>query len=92
MEEIWRPIKNFEDSHLISNFGRVRSLDRKVKYRHGKRLIKGRILKNRLALNKYVIINLNQNGFKNTKLVHRLVAEAFIEIRIICQKLIIKME
>lgn len=34
-KEIWRPVKNYEGLYEVSNFGRVRSLTRKVKTSKG---------------------------------------------------------
>ena len=40
MEEVWKPVKGFEDFYEVSNFGRVRSLDRVIVIREedGKRV------------------------------------------------------
>ena len=44
--EIWKDIKNYEGYYQISNFGRVRSLDRLIIYSNGKRRIhKGILIK-----------------------------------------------
>jgi hypothetical protein len=85
--EIWKPIKRFEKSYLVSNNGRVKSLDRtSERYRYGKRTkglpIKGKILSiNNKQTGGYCGVKLSaktgtakQINFK----VHRLVAEAFI--------------
>lgn len=77
--EIWRKISNC-DYYLISNLGRVKSLSRYVNGIHGKRLIKERILKQMLNNTGYWVVPLiNNNGGKKPYLVHRLLAEAFIE-------------
>ena len=46
MEEIWRPVKDFEGYYEVSNLGRVRSIDRVVvdTVRNCERLLKGKIL------------------------------------------------
>ncbi len=45
-EEIWRDIKGYEGTYQVSNWGRVRSIDREVVFKGGsKRWIKGKILK-----------------------------------------------
>lgn len=76
--EYWKPIPGYEGLYEVSSFGRVRSLDRWVKYSNGKlRLHKGKIL----ILNKtkcgYYIIGLCIKQSKKYYLVHRLVYEAF---------------
>lgn len=44
-EEIWRPVVGYEGLYEVSSYGRVRSLDRYVKYSNGRiNLHKGRIL------------------------------------------------
>lgn len=81
MEEIWRDIKEFEGSYQVSNSGRIKSLDRCVfdstKYR--KQFIKGKILNICDNGNGYKQVHLLKNGKRYVKLVHRLVAEHFLE-------------
>lgn len=44
--EIWKDIKNYEGYYMISNYGRVKSLDRYVKTKNNSvKLHKGKILK-----------------------------------------------
>lgn len=45
MEEIWKDIKGYEGLYQISSFGRVKSLERKVKARYNYQLIKEKIRK-----------------------------------------------
>lgn len=74
---IWKAIKGFDNAYWVSDEGEVRSIDRLVVYKDGrKRLWKGQILKQRKNKLNYMIVNLK--GIKKTFLVHRLVAEAFI--------------
>jgi hypothetical protein len=64
-EEIWRPVKDMEEYFWVSNLGKVKS-------RRG-------VLKAGPAKNGYVRVHLNVRGFcKINKVVHRLVAVAFI--------------
>ena len=37
MEEIWRPVKEYEGYYEVSNLGRVRSIDRVVVDKSGRR-------------------------------------------------------
>ena len=79
MEEIYKNIKDYEGLYQISNFGRVKSLKRKVKQSNGFEYeIKERVLKLSYHTNGYVGITLNKEG-KKRFLVHRLVAEHFLE-------------
>ena len=70
MREIWKDIKNYEKLYQISNLGNVRRIDRKTI-----RMLKQ--YKNKNTNYKQVILS-NENKQK-LKLVHRLVAETFIE-------------
>ena len=72
MEEQWKDIKEFEGLYQISNLGRIRSLGFDIHH-------KGRILKPRLdSRGFYYLISLHKDKKLYHKLVHRLVAEAFI--------------
>lgn len=74
--EIWKPITGFEGLYEISNFGRVKSLSKKVKSRWGYRTTSERILKPRFDGRKnYYKVYLGAN---HEFQVHRLVAQAFI--------------
>lgn len=85
-KEIWKPIKGYESRYEVSNFGRVKSLDRKVrrldvKGRPSHVTVKGRILKPTLSVGVtggYPTVKLMIDNKGKTKKVHRLVAEAFI--------------
>lgn len=81
--EEWRPIKRFENYYMISNTGRVKSIDRigYQKNRYGttsKYLHKGKILKTQQQKNGYITIDLHFDGNVERFFVHRLVAEAFL--------------
>lgn len=94
MEEIWKPIEGFEDIYEISNLGRVRSLDRQVKYQQQPYVnrfgtivrqkastmhIPGKIRKPAKDFDGYEEIHLQANdGRSKYCRVHRLVAQAFI--------------
>lgn len=82
--EYWKPIKNFE-RYEVSNYGNVRSLDytyvnKKGVIQHFKgQLLKQSITKVHGKKDGYCVVNLRLNGKTNVKLVHRLVAETFID-------------
>ena len=80
IEEIWRPIEGYEGLYEVSNTGRVRSLDMYVKCGYGSyRLRKGKVLSPVIKDNGYLQVGLYYNGKYKMFLVHRLVAQAFIE-------------
>lgn len=68
--EIWKPVKGFESEYEISNLGQVRNK-------------KGKIMKQAINNRGYHLISLsttkNDICFSKTLLVHRLLAESFIE-------------
>ena len=70
--EQWRDIKDYEGLYQVSNEGRVKSLN----YRQTKQ---EKILKAFGNNHGYLMVALSKNGKPIHKLVHRLVAEAFIK-------------
>ena len=77
MEE-WKPIENYEGLYEVSNMGRVRSLDREIINRNGKKVhLKGKILKLQLNNSGYLFVGLNKHN-KKYFYVHILVAKSFI--------------
>ena len=79
-DEEWRPVKNYEGFYEVSSFGRIRGLDRYVLEEKGTtRFVKGKILKPwNDSGDRYLMIMLCKNGEHEKRLMHRLVAEAFI--------------
>ena len=77
--EIWKDIIGYEGAYQISNYGRVKSLDRYITYINGKKVFtKGKILKGFTKPEDYKCIDLYFNNKKSKFYIHRLVAEAFI--------------
>jgi len=66
MEEIWKPIKDFETYCEISNLGNVRSLRT------------GKLRKLQIHTDGYYCLIFFVNKLRHTKYIHRLIAEAFI--------------
>lgn len=77
MQEIFKVIEGYEDLYEVSNLGNVRSIDRWVNDKGGKKFIKGRVLKQRNNKG-YLFVVLSKDGKVKKYSVHRLVAEAFI--------------
>ena len=71
MEE-WRDIKGYEGKYMVSNLGRVKSLN----YNNTG---KEKIMKGRDNGKGYLRVNLTKDGKVKTCRIHRLVAQAFLE-------------
>ena len=83
MEEEWRDISGYEGLYQVSNFGRVKRLPAKLQAKDGKYYFRnGIILKQYTMKNKgrgnYLVVHLSKSNNRRAKIVHRLVAEAFI--------------
>lgn len=82
MIEIWKSIEGFEGYYEVSNFGRVRSLDRHIirHYKSHDKLTtwKGRMMALHLRRDGYPIVDLYKNHKRYGYAVHRLVAIAFV--------------
>lgn len=78
INEEWRDIPGYEGIYKISNTGKVKSLERKVKKLYGYKTISEKILKPIKDSRGYLIVNLcKENKMKSMKL-HRLVASTFL--------------
>lgn len=66
MQEIWKDIKGYEGLYKISNYGRIINKNNKVKNIG-------------VYKNGYLYLDLYKNNKRQKKLVHRLVAEIFLE-------------
>ena len=76
MQEMWKPVKNFENHYEVSSFGKIRSLDREVVSSSNKKIkLKGRLIHGTLLKNGYFCVALNS---KTRKYIHQIVAEAFL--------------
>jgi hypothetical protein len=76
ISEEWLPCPGYEDSYQVSDLGRVRSIDRVSGSRPG--IIKGKVLKPFLNRRKYLEVNLFKNSKSIPKIIHRLIAKAFL--------------
>lgn len=79
--EIWKDIKGYEGSYMVSNYGRVKSLEKNIKSHNCSRIQyrPERILKQYKSKWGYMRVYLTQNSIKKMFAVHRLVAMAFID-------------
>ena len=80
-KETWKDIKGYEGLYQVSNMGRIKSLERTVTKKNGRKYtVKGRILKPGTDRDGYLLVILsNTSGKRKTFKVHRLVCEAFHE-------------
>lgn len=78
MNEIWKSVKGLETFYEISNFGKVRSLEREGKTSFGARKYGGNEVKHFVGRNGYPAINLTKKGFRKQFSIHRLVLESFV--------------
>ena len=78
VDEIWKDIKGYEGLYQVSNFGRVKSLER-YRENHSKlQKVEEKIKATRKDSQGYLLIDLYKDNKQKTVRVHRLVAEAFI--------------
>lgn len=81
MGEIWKNIPNYIGYYQISNFGRVKSLTRKVKSSRSKieyRTVNERIIKSRIDKYGYETVILRKENTDKHFTIHRLIAICFI--------------
>ena len=78
-EEIFAPIKGFEDYYEISNLGRIYSKPRLSWNGCGYKKEGNKFLKLKENNNGYKYVILHKNNIKYQKYVHRLVAEHFLD-------------
>lgn len=77
--ETWKGVPGFEGLYEVSNLGRVRSLDRVVRYRSGPvHTHRGRVLKLAAGRSGYPHVQLFRNGHGVCRSVHSLVLAAFV--------------
>lgn len=78
--EQWKDVVGYEGLYQISDLGRVRSVDRVTTDKLGRQYVhKGRIRRLRLANRVgHLAVDLYIGGIRQTRLVHRLVAAAWI--------------
>jgi hypothetical protein len=79
MEEVWKDIPGYEGMYQVSNMGRVRSLDRYITRNGAPAKITGRILRHKYGKDEYERTSLCKESKVESVIVHRLVAQAFIE-------------
>ena len=76
--EIWKDIPDYEGYYQVSNYGRVKSLERKVKRGNHFMIIVSKIKKQYLNVRKYLTITLQKNNSKKTFQIHQLVSFSYL--------------
>lgn len=83
MQEIWKDVKGYEDKYQVSNLGRVKSKERYFNNNGGLQKVYEKILSQHRQYgkndNEYLFVNFSIKHKTINKLVHRLVAQAFLE-------------
>ena len=84
MKEVWKDIAGYEGYYKVSNLGRIKSVERLITYANSKGVtrqfpVEERILTQRMDRNGYQRASLKKDKARKLFLVHRLVAQAFIE-------------
>lgn len=64
-QEIWKPVKGYEGKYFVSSLGKVANNQK--------------VLSNHRINSGYVIVSLTKDSTQSTKLIHRIVAEAFLD-------------
>ena len=76
--EIWRDVVGYEDTHQVSNLGRVRVKERVINTSTGKRKYKSKLLSIQTSVEGYKFVILIVNNNRKTAYIHRLIPKAFI--------------
>lgn len=78
--EHWKPIDGYEGSYMISDLGRVKSIERKARTHRGFRTVRGVIMSTKADNGHgYKYVTLTKDGKRKNVYIHRLVAGAFLD-------------
>lgn len=78
--EEWKDVTGYEGLYQVSNFGRIKALAKYIDHPTGsKSYRKEKILSGKINKDGYCVVTLTKNKKQKCLLVHRLVAEAFID-------------
>lgn len=75
----WKDVPGYEGYYEINNIGQVRSLERIIEAGTFTRLLKGKVLKQRINKYGYLITDLSRNGVSKTFEVQRLMGLTFLQ-------------
>ena len=77
-EEIWKDIPGYEGYYQVSNFGRVKSLERTVVTIEGTQHLRERFMKTQINKYGYEVAYLHKYRVRKSFVVHRLIGMAFL--------------
>lgn len=78
MEEFWKDVIGYEGWYQVSNYGKLKSIDRLIDYPNGnKRLFKGKTQKCSVLKGGYIYYDLYKNSKRKRFLAHILVYNSF---------------
>ena len=79
MKEIWKDIEGYEGIYQVSNLGRIKALKKIVRWDGGKDYPREEYIMKKIVKNSgYEQITLSKNSTQVRRIVHRLVASAFL--------------
>ncbi|ARM69191.1 HNH homing endonuclease [Staphylococcus phage vB_Sau_Clo6] len=78
MKEEWKDIEGYENSYMISNYGRVKAKEKLIKRSNHTMKRKEKILSLNNNGNGYMVVHLYENKKRKSITVHRLVATHFL--------------
>lgn len=78
MKEEWKDVVGYEGRYSVSSLGRVRSNSRTVWNGKGNHVLKERIMK-QCSPQGYPVVNLTMKNRQETRMVHHLIAESFLD-------------
>lgn len=77
--EIWKDVIGYENSYLISSYGRVVSLSKRLNITNGYyRITLPKLLSTQIDKNGYIVVSLSHKGKTIQRKIHRLIATSFI--------------
>jgi len=77
---IWKDVVDYEGYYKVNDLGEVKSVDRIIIDKNGKeKHLKGKLLKKGVFSNGYTFVSLRPIKGTTNKLIHRIVAESFLD-------------
>lgn len=80
IKEIWRDVPGFEGYYQVSNYGRVRSIDRILYYKSGRKHFRGVMLSPQILYNDTEIVALYKDNIRSEYSIKDIVSGTFNDI------------